>query len=1108
MTEFPFTTEQWIERGMPFENYHKHTTFSNFFQFDSATSIPEFIEKLKERGCQCYFSTEHGYPGEWIYCYDLCKQMDIKFRYAAEIYWVKDINPELKDNTNCHMVVIARTYQAIRKLNYIISKANVDGYYYRPRVALEDLFTLSPDEVYVTSACVAGWKYEDAEDIWLRLAEHFGDSFFFEYQCHNTQVQKDLNLRLYALSKEHNIKTIVGLDTHYIDDEDRIKRDNLLKRKDIHYDDEEGWYMDFPDSEEIVRRFREQGVIPDEEVYKAMMNTLVVAEGCEDIELDTEFKIPILDEYKDYTYEQRCEVLKQILNREYAKEDADHKSPERIDAIKYEFGEIKDSGTVDYFIDNYEIVKKAIKEYGGQLTTTSRGSSSSYYTNKLLGFTTLDRFEAETPIFPERFVTKERILESKSMPDIDNNLAEQEPFVRAARDYVGEHGCYPLLAVGYLKEKSAFKLYAGVNNIEPSVANNITSIINQYYEDLKNVENEEDKENIHIEDYIKDSYLLKVYNESKPYQNIVEQAKVHPCGFIIYNGNTQKPYDVGYGDIRYEIGLIRCHSESTGKSTLIANVEGGLLDAYGYVKDDFLIVDVVSVINKLYHSIGMKVPTVSELRKMVEGDTLTWDLYSKGITCCLNQCERIGTTNKAKQYKPQNVQELAAFIAGIRPGFKSLIDHFLARKEYSSGETIIDELLEDSSHYMLYQESIMKVLGFLGLEMGETYKIIKAISKKKLKGEKKEKLLIELKKSWKEHFGNINNFQNVWNVISDAALYSFNSSHALSMAFDSLYEAWMKAHYPSKFYEVVLNHYQDKNDKNKILELEQEAMKFFGYKMGDYEYGKDNRRFNVDDEKKIIYPSLASIKGIGEIAADDIYTICQSGLTDFVDIYLAISGTKVNKTVFEKLIKIGYFKKFGSIKYLLSVVDTIEKCRTSAGFKKTISKANWEYPREETLAFATDISEKTGKISDKQYRITDEKAYVQYLINKLPKDEYNLSTLLKFRHEVLGYIDYTNEALDSKLIYVTKLKTDFSPSFVAYSLKTGKTVDMKVHKSKNPKDRTVISSFRDTPFKEGDILFMKKCRKKNKVRKTPDGWVDIPDQYVWWLEDYKIASNL
>ena len=120
----------------------------------------------------------------------------------------------------------------------------------------------------------------------------------------------------------------------------------------------------------------------------------------------------------------------------------------------YEYGEIDGSGTADYFIDNYSLVKLAADKYGGQLTTTSRGSASSYYSSKLLGFTTMDRFEAEVPIYPERFITKDRILSSHQMPDIDLNVSTQEPFIKAAKELFGEHGCYPLLAVGKLGEKS------------------------------------------------------------------------------------------------------------------------------------------------------------------------------------------------------------------------------------------------------------------------------------------------------------------------------------------------------------------------------------------------------------------------------------------------------------------------------------------------------------------------------------------------------------------------------------------------------------------------------------------------------------------------------
>ncbi|SEU09774.1 DNA polymerase III, alpha subunit [Lacrimispora sphenoides] len=1133
--KFPYALETWInDMNMLMENYHKHTTWSDLIQIDSATDIHEFMEHSNSYGCQCYFSGEHGYPGEWLYVYDVCKNSqdveyrkkhklskEIKFRYSAEVYWVKDINEinreeyvdkkgktqvsEKRDKTNCHMVIVARTYHAMRKLNYIISCAHGEGFYAKPRIDLNMLFQLDKDDVYITSACVAGWKYENAEDIWLKIWEHFGDNFFLEYQTHNTMPQKLLNDRIYKMSKKYGIQTIVGLDTHYINEEDRIKRENLLQRKGQHYDDEEGWYMDFPIGKETYRRLIEQAVLPSEEIVYAMMNTHVFIDGCEELTYKTNFKIPIAPMYEQYNYDERVKILKDILYEKYGEEDIDHRTKDREEGMLYEHGEIESSGTTDYFLTNYELVKLAVNKYGGQLTTTSRGSASSYYSSKLLGFTTMDRFESEVPIYPERFITKDRILSSHQMPDIDFNVSNQEPFVFAGRELVGEHGCYPLLAVGKLGEKSGFKLYADIKGLEPSVANEITSSIDQYNEALKQVDDEEDKKDIHIEDYITNKEHLKIFNDSKPYQGIIEQAKVHACGFFLFNGNLEEQDVIGYGDIRYEIGLIRCHSESTGKSTVVANIEGGLLDSYGYVKDDFLIVDVVGIIHKLYESIGRKVPTVAELRKMVSEDEKVWKLYEIGATCCLNQCEKASTTKKVMKFKPKNIKELAAFIAGIRPGFKSLIDGFLNRIDYSNGEKAIDKLLEDCFHYMLYQEAVMKIFSYLGIPMKDSYDTIKKISKKKLKGEALAKVETSLKEHWLQNIGNLDNFEPVYKVIKDSARYSFNAPHALAMANDSLYEAWPKAHYLSKFYEVTLNHYQDKGDKNKVAALTKEAMTMFGYTMGTYEYGKDNTKFTVDDESKIIYPNLSSVKGIGEKAVRAIMDIYEQGVDDFVDIYVSIKGTNINVTVFKDLVKIGYFNKFGSIKKLLTITGIVDYWKGSEGKgRKTVKKAeipDLHIDEEIVKKYATDRLA-SGKISDAQYSNLNWVGLCKELASYIDEEEFGVIQLVKFQYEVLGYVDYVDDTLEWRYVVITDINTTYSPKFNAYSIGKGKTTEMKIHKTINKRDKAIKTSFNEIPVQDGDIIYIKDVKKQPKKQKVNDEWQIVPDVYEWWIKDY------
>ena len=126
----------------------------------------------------------------------------------------------------------------------------------------------------------------------------------------------------------------------------------------------------------------------------------------------------------------------------------------------------------------------------------NRGSAASFITNKLLGLTTVDRFNADIPIYPERFLTKERVLAGQ-MPDIDMNVATQEPFVRAARKLLGEHGCYPLMAIEKLKEKAAWQLYAGANDVRPEDANQISKYLDEYNKALKYADDDE-KEDIHV----------------------------------------------------------------------------------------------------------------------------------------------------------------------------------------------------------------------------------------------------------------------------------------------------------------------------------------------------------------------------------------------------------------------------------------------------------------------------------------------------------------------------------------------------------------------------------------------------------------------------------
>jgi len=398
---------------------------------------------------------------------------------------------------------------------------------------------------------------------------------------------------------------------------------------------------------------------------------------------------------------------------------------------------------------------------------------------------------------------------------------------------------------------------------------------------------------------------------------------------------------------------------------------------------------------------------------------------------------------------------------------------------------------------MIYQESIMKVLSFLQLPMGETYSVIKSISKKKLKGEKKENLLKELKEAWADEFNNLDNFNKVWKVIEDSAAYAFNAPHAYSMGGDSAYQAWFKAHHTTKFYEVAINHYQEKNKKDKIDALVKEAMKFYGYRLGNYKFGTDNRKVNIDEESKLIYPNLSSVKGFGEGVVETLYQLGQMQYDDFVSVLNTLLSNSINKTIVDKLIKIGYFCDYGDVNTLLEITKYYEIVYGA----KTISKT-----KAETNHLPFDLLKKYGNETEKQFNKLDSNGLLNELISTIPYKPLTLKEKLDNQRTVLGIVQDYDPNQDKRLYYVSMLETKKTVVNISlYELYSGKTREVKMW----------TSQFNKSVFEEGDILFITSVEKKNK--KEPSGeideftgkkiYVEVPDKFEFWLKQYYIRNE-
>lgn len=160
-----------------------------------------------------------------------------------------------RDRSNNHIVLLAKTEKGRQAINEILSEASESGYYFRPRVDISLLLSLPADDIVVTTACLAFWAYEDSEEIVKKLFNHFGKNFYLEIQYHNVDRQKKLNETIKNLASKYGIEMIVGLDSHYITPNQAKDREYMMLTNGAHYDDEDGFFMDYPDDETVMQRF-------------------------------------------------------------------------------------------------------------------------------------------------------------------------------------------------------------------------------------------------------------------------------------------------------------------------------------------------------------------------------------------------------------------------------------------------------------------------------------------------------------------------------------------------------------------------------------------------------------------------------------------------------------------------------------------------------------------------------------------------------------------------------------------------------------------------------------------------------------------------------------
>ena len=614
---------------------------------------------------------------------------------------------------------------------------------------------------------------------------------------------------------------------------------------------------------------------------------------------------------------------------------------------------------------------------------------------------------------------------------------------------LGKENCAWMLAWKPFQDASAFRTYC----------KGLGKDISEYDEIAKN-----------LELYENDNKWGQIIAESKRFVGVIESISESPCSMLLYN----KP-------VRKELGLVR-----TSKDTFCCLLDGYNCDKYKYLKNDYLVVTVWAIIRDVCKLANIPIPKIKEIDKLF--DEKTFDVYKNKLTSTINQADSDFATGLVSRYKPQNVSEMSAFVAIIRPGCASLLQDFIDRKPYTTGVSELDEILIEGNHRMIYQELIMKYLIWLGIPETGSYDIIKKIAKKKFKDVELSELKAKLLVGWKERVGREEGFIETWTVVEQAAKYSFNASHSLSYAYDSLYGAYLKSHYPLEYYTVALNYYGD--DSERTLKLTNE-LAYFNIKLKPIKFRFSKNNYALSRQDNSIYKGIQSIKYMNAQIADEIYSLRENKYNSFIDLLYDISSkTTADARQLKILIELDFFSEFGDANSLIAQYK----------FFKTFSGRK-QFKKDELMKLGISletIKPYAGKETEKMFMDVDFDSFSRAVANEIKAPPRKLSEQINAQIEYLGYITIADSQY-SRMAAVVDVDTKYSPRLKLYSLKNGTTLDCKIDKRTFNKEKLEV----------GDIVKISSTKEKPKSRKNEDGkWEAIPGTKELWINTYHKLINI
>jgi DNA polymerase-3 subunit alpha len=894
---------------------------------DGFSNIKKLVKRVKELEMPAVAITDHGTMFGVMDFYKAATSEGIKPIIGVEAYMaargMKDRDSKL-DRSSYHLLLLAENETGYKNLLKISSAAQLDGFYYYPRID-RDFLAAHSEGIICTSGCMSAeipraLLNDQPEEAVKRMNWYYDvfgpDRFFVELQQHNIKEITDLNKKLVEMGARYSAKYIATNDVHYINQGDAkyqdillaIQTQTLLSDKERMRMTDDSYYLRTPT--EMNQLFAE--------VPEALSNTLLIAERCN---VDLSFKgyhlpdFPVPEGHTAQTYLRH--LCEEGARRRYQHDANSQRVRERLD---YELGIIHKMGFDAYFLIVWDLCRHALEN---GIWYNARGSAAGSIVAYVLEIALVDPLHHN--LLFERFLNPGRI----SMPDIDLDFRDDrraEMLDYCVHKY-GSDKVAQIITFGTMGTKAALRDVARVMEIPLPEVDKVAKLVpfvsgrNTTMEDAMAVPEFKDI-------YKSQPHLKELIDTAAKMEGTVRNAGTHAAGVVI----SDKP-------ILEYLPLHRptSNSDDTPIKT-VTQFEMGILDSLGMLKVDFLGLITLSVMAKACDMIEKRHGIKFDLNNIPLDDPKSFELMGSGQTAGVFQVEGGGMTRWLVQMKPKTLDNIIAMVALYRPGPMAFIPDYIARMhgeaEVEYRHPKMEPIFSDTYGIPVYQEQLMRAaVELAGYTPSESDELRKAISKKKKEDiEKHRKKFVDgaVKNGIEKETA-----ESIYNDWEEFARYGFNKSHAADYGVLSVETAYLKTHYTAEFMTALLSANAGKTEQVALYVADARTMgvpvlppeinsSFWDFSIEDIEVaaGEDGSSKQI---KPHIRFGLGAIKNAGEAAIQLIIDEreAKGKFVDLNDLARRVDLRAVGKRALECLIKVGALDNFGNRSALLASLDRV-----------------------------------------------------------------------------------------------------------------------------------------------------------------------------------------